>query len=187
MYKNIKSKCTVIALLAIALTFLINGTLAFYSTSSTTTNVVTTGGIKFLIHETTDKGENFPTDGIYIVPGDVVSKRVNIESDCNQPFYLRVKMVYDIDSQELTAQDCFNLDINTQYWELHDGWYYYTGIVNPDETTPNVFSNVEIVGSKVDNNHLGKTLKITVVADAVQSKNNPLTDGKTYTASGWPN
>ena len=96
-------------------------------------------------------------------------------------------MVYDIDSQELTAQDCFNLDINTQYWELHDGWYYYTGIVNPDDTTPNVFSNVEIVGSKVDNNHLGKTLKITVVAEAVQSKNNPLTDGKTYTASGWPN
>ena len=66
------------------------------------------------------------------------------------------------------------------------GWYYYTGIVNPGETTPNVFSHVEMVGSKINNSYIGKTLTLTVKAQAVQSENNPLSDGNIYSASGWP-
>ena len=58
--------------------------------------------------------------------------------------------------------------------------------MEPGETTPQVFSHVEIVGDKVDNRYIGKTLTLTVVAQAVQSENNPITGGETYTASGWP-
>ena len=186
MFNKLKAKCAVIALVAIALTFLTQGTLAYYSTVGKATNVVTSGNIQFIIHEMTDQGKEFPKEGVYIVPGDIVSKKVSIESDCEHPFYLRVKMVYGVDSQELTAEDCFKLNINEEHWVLHDGWYYYTGIVNPGETTPDVFSHVEIVGSKVDNSYLGKTLTLTVKAQAVQSENNPISDGNTYTASGWP-
>ena len=53
-------------------------------------------------------------------------------------------------------------------------------------TTPDVFTTVEIVGSKVDNAFLGKTLTLTVKAQAVQSKNNPVNGTDTYLASGWP-
>lgn len=183
---KIKSKIFVVALVAILLTFISQTTLAYYSTVGKTTNVVTSGGIQFRIHETTDQGKEFPQEGVYIVPGDVVSKKVTIESNCDHPFYLRVKILYGVDSQELSAEDCFKLNINTQYWQLHDGWYYYTGIVEPGQTTPEVFSRVEIVGAKVDNNYIGKTLSLTVNAQAVQSENNPITDGNTYTASGWP-
>ena len=186
MFGKVKSKIAVVSLVAIALTFLMQGTLAFYSTVGKATNVVTSGDIELLIHEMTDQGKEFPQEGVYIVPGDIVSKKVSIESDCEHPFYLRVKMVYGVDAQVLTAEDCFKLNINEEYWVLHDGWYYYTGIVNPGETTPDVFSHVEIVGSKVDNSYLGKTLTLTVKAQAVQSENNPITDGNTYTASGWP-
>ena len=58
--------------------------------------------------------------------------------------------------------------------------------MNPGETTPNVFSHVEIVGAKVDNRYIGKTLQLTVVAQAVQSENNPIDGDDTFTASGWP-
>ena len=183
---KIKSKIFVVALVAILLTFISQTTFAYYSAVGKTTNVVTSGGIQFRIHETTDQGKEFPQEGVYIVPGDIVSKKVSIENDCDHPFYLRVKMVYGIDSQELTAEDCFKLNINEENWQLHDGWYYYTGIVEPGQTTPEVFSRVEIVGAKVDNNYIGKTLSLTVNAQAVQSENNPITDGNTYTASGWP-
>ena len=186
MFNKIKAKCTVVALVAIALTFLSQGTIAYYSTVGKATNVVTSGNIQFIIHEKTDAGTEFPQEGVYIVPGDIVSKQVSVESDCRHPFYLRVKIVYGIDSQELSAENCFKLNINEEYWELHDGWYYYKGIVNPGETTPNVFSHVEIVGSKVDNSYIGKTLTLTVKAHAVQSENNPISDGNTFTASGWP-
>ena len=165
---KIKIKIFVVALVAAMMAFISTSTLAYYSTVGKATNVVTSGNIQFIIH------------------GDIVSKKVSIESDCEHPFFLRVKMVYGIDSQELTAEDCFKLNIDEEHWVLHDGWYYYTGIVNPGETTPDVFSHVEIVGSKVDNSYLGKTLTLTVKAQAVQSENNPISDGNTYTASGWP-
>ena len=183
---KIKIKIIVVALVAVVMTFISTSTLAYYSTVGKATNVVTSGNIQFIIHEMTDQGKEFPKEGVYIVPGDVVSKKVSIESDCEHPFYLRVKMVSGIDSKELTAEDCFKLNINEEQWKLHDGWYYYTGIVDPGETTPNVFSHVEIVGSKVDNSYLGKTLTLTVKAQAVQSENNPIEGDNTYTASGWP-
>ena len=110
----------------------------------------------------------------------------HIESACAHPFYLRVKIVYGLDSAELTAEDCFKLNIDQTNWILHEGWYYYKDIVQPGETTPEVFSHVEIVGDKVDNSYIGKTLTLTVNAQAVQSENNPLIDGNIYTASGWP-
>ncbi len=186
MLGKIKLKITVIALVAMILTFLSQGTLAYYQTVGKATNVVTSGNIRFIIHEMTDAGTEFPKEGVYVVPGDIVSKKVSIESDCDHPFYLRVKIVYGVDSKELSAEDCFKLNINEQYWQYNDGWYYYTGIVDPGEITPNVFSHVEMVGSKIDNSYIGKTLTLTVKAQAVQSENNPITDNNTYTASGWP-
>lgn len=186
MLGKIKIKIFVVALVATLMTFISTSTLAYYSTVGKATNVVTSGNIQLIIHEKTDAGTEFPKEGVYIVPGDIVSKKVSIENDCEHPFYLRVKMVYGVNSEELTAEDCFKLNINEEYWELHDGWYYYKGIVEPGKTTPDVFSHVEIVESKVDNDYLGKTLTLTVKAQAVQSENNPITDGNTYTASGWP-
>ncbi len=183
---KIKIKIFVVALVAAMMAFISTSTLAYYSTVGKATNVVTSGNIQFIIHEMTDQGKEFPREGVYIVPGDIVSKQVSIENDCEHPFYLRVKIIYGVDAQELSAEDCFKLNINDAHWELHDGWYYYKGIVNPDETTPNVFSHVEMVGAKIDNSYIGKTLTLTVKAQAVQSENNPITDGSTYTASGWP-
>jgi hypothetical protein len=152
----------------------------------TATNVVTSGNITLQIHERTDQGTQFPAEGVYVVPGDVVSKVVTVENVCEHPFYLRVKLVYGINSQELPYEDCFKLNINSENWKLHDGWYYYTGILQPGEETPHVFSHVEIVGSQVDTSYIGKTLQLTVLAQAVQSENNPIQDGDTTTAQGWP-
>lgn len=183
---KIKIKIVTFALVAMIISMIGQASLAYYSTVGKATNVVTSGNIQFIIHETTDQGKEFPREGVYIIPGDIVSKKVTIENDCEHPFYLRTKIVYGVDSQELSAEDCFKLNINEEYWELHDGWYYYKGIVEPGETTPDMFSHVEIVGSKVDNSYIGKTLTLTVNAQAVQSENNPITGGNTYTASGWP-
>ena len=183
---KIKLKFVTIALVAIILTFFTQESLAYYSVVGKATNVVTSGNIQFKIHETTDQGTEFPKEGVYVLPGDVVSKKVTIENICNHPFYLRVKLVYGIDSVELTAEDCFKLNINEENWVYHEGWDYYTGIVEPGQTTPCVFSHVEIIGDKVDTAYIGKTLQLTVVAHATQSENNPITDGQIYTAAGWP-
>lgn len=184
---KLKLRLTAIALIALIITLLTQGSLAYYTTVGKATNVVTSGNIQFIIHEKTDSGEDFPVDGVYVIPGDVVSKRVTVESDCEHPFYLRVKIVYGINSVELPADDCFKLNINEEYWQLHtDGWYYYKGVVEPGQTTPYVFSHVEIVGSQVSTEYIGKTLTLSVVAHAVQSENNPVEGTDTFNAFGWP-
>ena len=186
MFGKTKLKIAAVSVAAALFAFMAQPTAAYYQTVGKATNVVTSGNIQLIIHEKTDQGTEFPADGVYILPGDVVSKEVSIENDCAHPFYLRVRMIYGTTAQDLTPEECLKLNINSDKWELHDGWYYYKDIVNPGETTANVFSHVEIVGSKVASNHIGKTLSLTVNAQAVQSENNPITDEKTYTVSGWP-
>lgn len=186
MFRKIKLRFMAIAAAAIVMCLLTQGSLAYYTVLGTATNVVTSGNIRLLIHETTDQGTPFPEEGVYVIPGDIVSKVVTVENDCDHPFYLRVKVVCGTDSQELSAEDCFQLNINRDHWVYKDGWYYYTEIVEPYETTPWFFSQVEIVGSQLDTSHIGQTLHLTVVAQAVQSENNPIENGDTSTASGWP-
>ena len=186
MFGKAKLKIAVVALAAALFAFIGQSTTAYYQTVGKATNVVTTGNIQFIIHEMTDQGTAFPQEGVYILPGDIVSKKVSIENDCAHPFYLRVKLVYGTNAHNLTAEDCLKLNINSENWQLHEGWYYYKDIVNPGETTANVFSHVEIVGSKVDTSHIGKILTLTVNAQAVQSENNPVEGGNIHTASGWP-
>ena len=181
-----KIKVVIVAIVAVLVAFVSQPTIAYYQSIGKATNVVTSGNIQFIIHETTDQGKEFPKEGVYIVPGDVVSKKVTVENDCEHPFYLRVKIVSGIDSKELPHQDVLKLNINEEDWLFYDGWYYYKNVVEPHITTSQVFSHVEIVGAEVDNRYIGKTLTLTVKAQAVQSENNPITDSKTYTALGWP-
>lgn len=186
MFGKTKVKIVVVSVVAALFAFMVQPTAAYYQTVGKATNVVTSGNIQFIIHEKTAQGTEFPTEGVYILPGDVVSKEVSIENDCAHPFYLRVKMIYGTTALDLTPEECLKLNVNGEYWQLHDGWYYYKNIVNPGETTHNIFSHVEIVGDKVQADHIGKALSLTVNAQAVQSENNPIADGNIYTASGWP-
>lgn len=183
---KIKWKISVVALLAVLVTLMSQPALAYFTTVGQATSVITAGNLRFLVRMTTDAGTDIPDEGVYILPGDVVSKRVSIQSDCSNPFYLRVKIVCGVDAQELSAEDCLKLNIDENVWRYADGWYYYQGIVAPGEMTVPVFSHVEVVGSKVDNRYIGKTLTLNVLAQAVQSDNNPIIDGDPATAHGWP-
>ena len=179
-----RAKLLLIALAAIFMTVLTQPTLAYYTTVGKATNVVTSGDIQLQIHEKTADGSEFPTEGVYVIPGDIVSKRVSVANVCDQPFYLRVKLVSSSTNEALTPEECLKMDINTDDWTFVDGFYYFNRILQPGETTPLLFSQVEIVGSKVDQTHVGSALSLTVNAYAVQSENNPAE--YPWDASGWP-
>jgi len=181
---KIKGRFLLIALAVIMLTLLTQPTLAFYTTVGKATNVVTSGDISLQIHERTADGKDYPTQAVVIIPGSIVSKQVSVENVCQHPFYLRVKLVSTTTNQELSADECMELDINTEKWTEKDGYYYYNQILQPGETTVPVFTEVEIVGEKVMTEHIGSTLSITVNAYAVQSENNPAEHP--WDAAGWP-
>jgi len=179
-----RSRLLLIALAAILATVLTQPTLAYYTTIGKATNVVTSGGIQLRIHEKTADGSDFPAEGVYVIPGDIVSKQVSVENVCAHPFYLRIKLISTATNEALTPDDCLKMDINTQNWTYGDGYYYYNSVLQPGETTPALFTQVEILGSKVDQTHIGSVLSLTVNAYAVQSENNPAEHP--WDAAGWP-
>ena len=185
MFRKTKMQMLLIALATIIITFLTRPTLAYYSVIGTATNVVTSGGIELKIHEKTADGQNFPEDGVYIIPGDIVGKRVTVENVCRHPFYLRVRLVSRVNNSELTAEECMRMDLNLKDWTLRDdGYLYYNVILQPGEMSKPVFTQVEIVGEKIDQQDVGTTLSLTVSAEAVQSEHNPA--DHPWEASGWP-
>lgn len=179
-----RSRLLLIALAAILATILTQPTLAYYTTIGKATNVVTSGNISLEIHEKTADGSDFPAEGVYVIPGDIVSKQVSVENVCAHPFYLRVKLVRGATNETLSQEDAMKLDINTNEWTYQDGYYYYNSILQPGQVTVPLFTQVEIVGSQVDQSHAGSTLSLSVNAYAVQSENNPAE--QPWDAAGWP-
>lgn len=181
---NARSKLCLVAVAAILATLLTQPTLAFYSIIGKATNVVTSGSIKLQIHETTADGTPFPIEGVYVIPGDIVSKQVSVGNVCDHPFYLRVKLVNGTTNETLDPAECLKLNIDTANWTEKDGYYYYNRILQPGERTETLFTQVEIVGNKLDQSHIGSTLSLTVRAYAVQSEHNPA--DHPWDADGWP-
>lgn len=183
--KRQRIKLLIIALAAVLATLFSQGTLAYYSVIGKATNVVTSGDISLAIYEKTADDQDFPAEGVYVIPGDVVSKRVTVENVCGHPFYLRVKLVNGSTDQALNADDCLKVDLNTTDWTVgQDGFIYYNKILEPGQTTAPVFTEVEIVGEKLGRENIGTTLELTVKAFAVQSENNPAEHP--WDAAGWP-
>ena len=181
--KNLRMKLLVVAI-AVALIAVISfGTLAFYSTTGTATNVITAGQIDLAIHEKTADGQDFPAEGVSVIPGDVVDKIVTVENVCDHPFYLRVKLVNNSTDLSL-SDDCLQVNLNAENWtEGADGYIYYNSVLEPGQITEPVFTQVEVVGEYVTVSNIGAIMSLTVNADALQSENNPAE--YPWDAAGW--
>lgn len=173
---------TLIAMAAALVTLLAQPTLAYYSFLGEATNVITSGEIECKIIEKMGSGD-FPEKGVCIMPGSIVSKKVSVQNIGAHPFWVRIKLKNSIDDTTLSA-DIMELDINKTDWiDGGDGFYYYKSPVAPGAETEKLFSQVKIAGS-ADNAYLGKELKLTVCAYAVQSEYNEASSP--LDVAGWP-
>lgn len=186
--KRMLSKRTIVLIAAIVCiaAMLAAGTLAYFVAEETAYNVITTGTLDMILHEETDDGQPWPDEGISnVMPGMNVTKKVYVENDGTVDFYARIKVEKEIIAAagveaELNFEN-ITLDINTEMWTEKDGYYYYNAAVKPGEETEPLFTGVSF-GAELGNEYQNCTVKITVHAEAVQSKNN---GDSALTASGW--
>lgn len=178
-----KKKLLTISIIIAVLAVISIGTAAFFTSEQNAHNVITAGNVKLEIHEKTATGEDFPKEGVVVMPGDTVSKIVTVENTGEHPFFLRVKLTEGVNDEELTTDGCMEIDINRSCWLEKDGYYYYYRALQPGETTEQLFSEVNFDLFNIDNKYLGKHFLLNVSASAVQSENN----GKdVLNAAGWP-
>lgn len=179
MKKKLSIVFGIIAILAIISV----GTLAYFTSEQNAENVISAGNIKLEIHEKTASGEDFPKEGIIVMPGDTVSKIVTVENTGDHPLYLRVKLTEGVSDEALTTDDCLDININRSCWLEKDGYYYYYRALQSGETTEQLFSEVYFDLYNIDNKYLGKHFTLNVAASAVQSENN---GSDVLNAMGWP-
>ncbi|MDK0924972.1 SipW-dependent biofilm matrix protein BsaA [Clostridium perfringens] len=172
----------------------IGGSLAWFTSSDSVTNPFSTAstdnpsdpnsGIK--IHEDFNK-----EDADNTLPGDTVTKQVNVinKATYDQLIRVKIKKVWkDAKGEEKSDLDTKNINLNFEnnltdsnkpeegkWIEGSDGYYYYNGIVNPYGQTANLLESVTL--SKDTTNEF-KGLKFDVVVDSegVQAANGAVND-----------
>ena len=176
-------KLVLISLAAVLFAMLARETVAYFTTTGIAENVVTMGYLKLVVHEEITGADRFSDTGVYVMPGQVVGKKVTVENDCDHPFFLRVKLTHSINDEALAVDGILVPDINEEYWEYRNGYYYYKDILQPREITEPLMNTVTVSGDKVTTEYLGKTLDLKIHAFAVQSENNGTI---VWEADGWP-
>ena len=188
-----KKKLTTIALIIICLALVSGGTLAYYTSSSTARNVITSGGIKVEIVEqqiVNGKPESYPDDeAIMIMPGTSVSKIVSVQS-LQQPAWIRMSYTLTVkdankNTMELSAEQLaaiISINTDSTSWTLKDGWYYYNAALGGGEISKPLFTTVSFSGPNMGNEYQKATLYIDVKAEAIQQANNGSTAAEVY----WP-
>ena len=194
-----KKKIFALALIALCAAVTAAGTLAYYTDSATAHNVITSGGIDIEIVETMSNGETF-VDQTGVMPATAVSKIVKVHNDQDEA-WIRVQLITSVESaggaseldskyviprfvnddNAIALEDIKTMDTSFFKWMYKDGYWYYTEPVAKDADTDVLFHEVYFA-KEMPNEYQNCTVKINVVAEAVQTAHN----GETWdTVVSW--
>lgn len=180
-----KRKLLILSLLVILAALTAAGTLAYYTDSARTHNVITSGKVKIDLLEWADEKRNTPfQDKTGVMPGTKVTKIVEVKNTGTGAAFLRLyveKNVYGADQKPMKS-DPVSLNFNDTDWTYSDGYYYYNRPLEPGKTTEPLFTTVTF-DPLMGNEYQNATAHVKVIAYAVQSANN---GDSPQAAKGWP-
>lgn len=187
-----KKRAAIAALCIACMLMAIGGTLAYFTAEDTATNVITSGNINIELQETaiTADGETVlfeeSQDRFGVMPGEAVSKIVQVKNTGDNDAYVRIKITKSIELAEGVTgtpdENLLSMDFNTKYWTEKDGYYYYNQPLAPGATTEPLFNKV-VFDTSMGNMYQNSTAIVQVDAQATQVKNN---GGTVFEAAGWP-
>ncbi len=188
MKKHTKRKLFSLAVIAMCLSIVGTGTLAYFTDSTTAHNVITTGNIDIELIETKADGSIF-TDVIGVMPGTSVSKIVEVKNVGDNAAWVRVNVDKEINLRNGEAGDAdayLSIDYNTgnsdTQWTKDGSYYYYNQALAPNSKTSPLFREV-LFSANMGNEYQNSTAQVYVYAQATQVDNNGTT---VLTADGWP-
>ena len=187
-----KKKILYIAAILICLSIITGGTYAYYTTTDTARNVISSGSVDVEVIEqqmVDGKPQPYPSQPIRILPATRVSKIVSLQST-GQSAWVRMKyalVVQDAEGKalEIPAEELANaiiIETDSENWTLKEGWWYYHSAIKDDAVTVPLFEEIIFSGPHMDNKYLGCTLDVVITAQAVQQVHN----GSSFTEALWP-
>lgn len=180
-----KRKLLILSLLVILAALTAAGTLAYYTDSARTHNVITSGKVNIALLEWANEARTKPfKDKQGVMPGTKVTKIVEVENTGTGAAFVRLRVeknVYGADQKPMDT-DPVSLDFNKTDWTYSEGYYYYNHALEPGKTTVPLFTAVTFA-AEMGNEYQNATAHVKVSAYAVQSANN---GDDPLNAEGWP-
>lgn len=182
-----KKKVTAIALIVACLAILGYVTYAYFSDQAEAVSAITAGDLDITLLEwaNEDKTIPFPDNPISgVMPGQDVTKIVEIRNTGTQPAFIRVSVDKTINlvGGGMPDLSLVKLDFDQIGWTYWEGYYYYNQILQPGETTTALFANVTF-DRTMNNDYQNCTVIVDVHAYATQAAHN---GDNPLTAKGWP-
>lgn len=183
----------ILFLLVLFLTIIpISNTLANYSAQTVAHNNILFGYVDLdLIQTTLDADGNevaFDSTLPFDVTSNVIQSRiVRVANVGPHALFIRVKFwMVGIDEygESFVANEYTSYTLNLEDWIYSDGWYYYPLIVQPGESTSELFSQVIFEVNGLSSNYPGCSLDLEIYAQGVQSEHQETLDVMQVT--GWP-
>ena len=182
-----KRKLLILSLLVILAALTAAGTLAYYTDSARTHNVITSGNVDIDLLEWADEAHTKPFKNKQgVMPGTKVTKIVEVKNTGTGAAFLRLyveKNVYGADGKPMNSEpEPVSLNFNETDWTYSEGYYYYNRALQPGETTEPLFTTVTF-DPQMGNEYQNAFAHVKVTAYAVQSANN---GDSPLAAKGWP-
>ena len=189
-----KKKILTLSMVAICMSVVAYGTLAYYTASETAENVITSGNVGIELLEWADADRTISYEEMYpdniitdVMPGTDVTKVVEVKNSGDNPVWVRVsvdkQIIMDEQMDEEADTGLMTMDFDTDNWTVgNDGYFYYTKPLEAGKTTESLFAAVAF-DPAMDNTYLNCKAKVEVKAYAVQTANNGTTVEE---AKGWP-
>lgn len=185
-----KRKVLVTALLVLCLSLVCYGTVAYFTSDGTATNVITSGKISITLDETAVDESGAVSafkDVTGVMPGAEISKIVQVTNTGDNPAWVRIgvdkriELADGVEGEPDTA--LVTMDLDEENWtQGADGYYYYNVALEPGAQTEPLFTTVTF-DTSMGNMYQGSTAYIDVYAAAVQTAHNGDT---VMDAAGWP-
>lgn len=182
-----KRKLLILSLLVILAALTAAGTLAYYTDSARTHNVITSGKVNIDLLEWADEARTKPfKDKQGVMPGTKVTKIVEVKNTGTGAAFVRLyveKNVYDANQKPMKSEPV-SLNFNDTDWTYSEseGYYYYNRPLEPGKTTEPLFTTVTF-DPLMGNEYQNAAAHVKVIAYAVQSANN---GDSPQAAKGWP-
>lgn len=191
--KNKKRKILYVAVVAICLSILTGSTLAYFTTTDTAHNVITSGDIDIEVVQQELQGgvlQPIASAQLRMMPSTSVSRVVSVTNKAERA-WVRMSYsltVYDGEEQPLPLSQeelrkVVLISPDAEQWTLQDGWWYYNHDLKTGESTTPLFESVTFSGVHMDDVYQGCTVELTVTAQAVQYAHNGI---RGQEITGWP-
>lgn len=186
-----KKRRIVILLTMVILIFFITISIGIVLRQKKANNIITFGNLKLRILQTTLDENNqeitIENNSKFNITNTSTSSRIiKIENLGKHDFFVRVSLELKcIDNNKYNdkLKDLISFNINTDDWIYNDGWYYYKKIVQKEETTSHLCTNIYFKTNEITNLFQNSAFTFNVKAEAIQAENNVSNVLDIY---GWP-